>query len=396
MKISRICTRCFVAMLLVAAASLPSCQRAPAGETQDAGLLPLGAMLEMDGRQELVGHWLQVVGVSVAPIVGIAAAGTLGYYRLPPERRSGAFLLYRPAVWITMWLLTGVLLFKDFVLTFFGALKTPLDAVALIADGAAAVLGLGFLLPVLLGHNPTGGDLRLIAADIAMSAAMVFFYLTVWTTFSAVNVLIMLNPLPLVDSALRTVQYGIVTFLFAVALFSPGLGLLAASPVLVFSVWAARRSLRFTRMGLTFAFDTLGRRWRYTRLSPEMGVLAFPTRGVRGMKANRAGRLFRAPDGSLQFRYRRGVVGPTRAVPVTGIQTGPCRVGKGLLAPCIVGEVGESRAAVLFRLPPRYRGHEAGLAPLLGLPQVVEVSAARGLRTLLQGAVTFARPAVAG
>ena len=396
MKIFRTLALPLATVLLVASSVLSSCEKAPSGSTQQNELLPTEDLLDWSGRQQLIAQWLQAVGIGVSPVLGTAAAGTLGYYRLPPERRGEAFLLHQPAVWITLWLLTGLLLFKDFVLTFFGALKMPLDALGVLAHGAAGVLGLGFLLPVLFGHNPTGEDMRLMAGDIALTGAMLFFYVSVFITSSALEVLILLNPVPLVDSAIRTLMYAVVTFFFAAALIHPLTGILAASPVLLFSLWMAGPALRFTRLGLTFALDMLSRRWRSTRVRPEEKVLAFATRAVRGVKTNQPGQLCRASDGSLEFRYRPAKIGPTRCVNVPGAQIGECMVGKALLAPCLLNAQGGSGASVLFRLPPRYRGHEREVGSLLGVSRVVDVSATRGLRTLFRGGVSLSTPAVAG
>ncbi|MEI7928964.1 MAG: hypothetical protein WCH40_10485 [Verrucomicrobiales bacterium] len=94
--------------------------------------------------------------------------------------------------------------------------------------------------------------------------------------------------------------------------------------------------------------------------------------------ARTGGRLVKQEDGSILFRYRRGLVLDVRSIVVPD---GARHVEKGLLSPSMLlredGQ-GEARKALLFL--PRYRGHEERIVEVLGLNGTRDHSLQRGFK----------------
>lgn len=85
-----------------------------------------------------------------------------------------------------------------------------------------------------------------LAGNVAVGAVTLLVYFAVFVTFNTFEVLIVLSPVPLVDTALTGVRTATVTLFFAATYFHPVVGLLVTSPVILLSLWMARKAVRFT------------------------------------------------------------------------------------------------------------------------------------------------------
>lgn len=339
-------------------------------------------VLELGAQVDLVGTWLQTMGIAVSPYLGMAIAATAGNVAAQPAAGEAMPWVYSPGTLVLMWLVVGVLWLKDSLLTFLGPLKMPLDALAIVLQDLGGLIGVVFSGALFFAAITSGGGVGIALAELTTGALMLVFYFCIFVTFGTFDVLILLSPVPLIDTALTGFRTVVVTVFFAAAWLHPLFGLVAVSPILLFSLWAAGRSARFGLAGLTFAADFLFRRWRSLDLQPSAEPLAFSAGKRWGAPTQVRGTLRRDPTGNLVCSYRRWLVGPQRCV-VLEVGGRPLWIGRGSLWPVLLSTDRAGSVVACFRFAPRYRGHEERLAELLGAEGVRDVSLGRGLRDLL-------------
>jgi hypothetical protein len=290
----------------------------------------------------------------------------------------------QPTVWGSILFLVVLVAFKDTVLTVFGPLKVPLDALAEVFHSAGGLLGVLYLgnvafdgwpawlpVPAFAAH----GDLGLLALAVEgpswaeqlgqslLWLVMGTIHVAVWIVFNSVEVVILLNPIPFVDTLLKGLRTSIIGAIALASEVHPVLGLLLALPIILGSFWLLPFALRFGYIGLIFTTDVLAGLigWRG---QPEPPLLAFAGLGCPGVRLYTPGRLERTAQG-LTFTYRPWfLLGQTTLViPDTAtLSTG------------IVSPVVRAAEQTWLRLPPRCCGAEQRLAERLQLGPVTDGS----------------------
>jgi hypothetical protein len=340
-------------------------------------------------------------GIAITPMLGVSAVGAWRYWKSPQELRASLPWFCSPWLWGPGLFFTLLLVLKEPVLGAVPPLKKPVDALEVLENKASILVATPAVVPMFLQAFGSATALALLmegttslplaAVGAAMSipaplaavgytlAAVLFMgaFLAIWLAFHAINILILLSPFGFLDILLRSIKFVVLAVLLVATWISPWLGAAVALLILLASIPIAGWSLRLAWFGSVISWDLLSRRHRNP---PEPGapVAAFTANGALGVPGRAWGRLRRA-DGSLTFTYRPWMVLRSRTVTLAAR---PTRLEKALLCP-LVRDAGAQEAPLLFRLPPRYRTHEAGLAATLGAADVTDAPALRGLKAIV-------------
>ncbi|GGC98426.1 hypothetical protein [Aquisalinus flavus] len=200
--------------------------------------------------------------------------------------------------------------------------------------------------------------------NFLLAAGGLFATLVMWVSAGFIGGLVMLAPIPLFDSLLRSVRGGLIIGLMALAVLAPVIALIAGLVVFAFALWLFPWAFRLMSFGVMNAADFLpfrlgagngARRWDR----------AFSGQGLRELPRRTAGRLVAdAQSGALVFSYSPFFILPRRAVRID--DKAVLTLVEGILMPSLrLGFSGTGPAA--FLLPARYRKRGSELAVRLGL-----------------------------
>ncbi len=343
-------------------------------------------------------------GIAITPMLGVSAVGAWRWWQASAAEREALDWFCSPWVWGPGLFFTLLLLLKEPVLGAAPPLKKPLDALEVVESKVSALVATPAVVPMFLGAfgsaaavSSLAGSLPVpmaavggetMAAPVAIlvyTLAGVLFvgaFLVVWLAFHAVNVLILLSPFGFLDLFLRLIKFGALAVLLVATWISPWLGAAVAAAILVVSIPIAGWSLRLTSFGSIVAWDLLTGRHRRLGADGAAGadgpVVAFTAGRTHGIPTRAVGRL-EAGDGRLSFRYRPWLVLRSRSIDLGSV---PNRLERALVCPQIRETASGDRGDVLFRLPPRYRGHEPRVATSLGCAEVIDAPVLRGVKSV--------------
>ena len=202
-------------------------------------------------------------------------------------------------------------------------------------------------------------------------------FLAVWLCSHAINVLIILSPFSSVDAVLKLMRAGSLVALGLVYLIAPWLAAALCVAIILVALWLAPAAMRLMIFGTRYAFDVL-LPWRGRKRATPESPHVFTFGKLSGLPSRTGGRLVKLEDGSMAFRYRRGLVLDVRTVP---IPDGVRHVEKGLLSPSLLlREEGQSDGRKVLLFLPRYRGHEERIVESLELHGVREHALSRGFK----------------
>jgi hypothetical protein len=223
-------------------------------------------------------------------------------------------------------------------------------------------------------------DLSWLGNSILVPVAMLAFFL-VFLASNAINVLILLSPLAVVDAALKGFRLLVLLTVAATAFANPWLGAVWALIIIGIAYFIAGWSFRLSHFGLVFIWDFVTLRRR--RFQPNQSAnRMFLARQINKVPARSYGKLLRDEKGGLVLKYHPWLVLPER---VLVLPAGRYAVGKGLFYSQIMKEAGQGLIPAML-LPPRYRGHEEELVSIYGLAGVRQAglrAAFRWLKDLL-------------
>ncbi|MEM9236617.1 MAG: hypothetical protein AAGB14_07540, partial [Verrucomicrobiota bacterium] len=185
-----------------------------------------------------------------------------------------------------------------------------------------------------------------------MPLSMIAF-LAVWVCSHAINVLIILSPFSLVDTALKLSRMAMLALIGMFYWIAPWLGAAICVVIIIAAAWLAPSALRLMIFGTRFAGDVL-LPWRAKDSATPERPHVFTLGAVGGLPARTGGRLVPTGDGGLEFRYRRFCVMPEAGVSLPEAER---HITKGVLSPAVY--LGEEKQLLLL---PRYRGREDGIA----------------------------------
>jgi hypothetical protein len=317
-----------------------------------------------------------------SPWLVMAARGAYQYFTTPADQQNRLSITARPWFFGTLSVLLLLVAIKDSVLTFLGPMKMPLDVLGElfhVAGGAAGIAYLGdvaFSTPDASVHPvadvPQTTSWLLPTLTWLMASIV---HLAVWVVFNSIEVAIILNPFPFVDTALKSARTTLVGILSGASAIHPILGFLLALPIFLCCVFVMPIALRMTRLGWVFCFDTLARWFGLAGSSLPQQTMAFTWGRLPGVSLLAYGVVSRTAEGGLVYTVRRMGVLWHRAVPLPA----DCYVGIGTLTPMLLSDEGGT-ATDLLLFPPRYNGREPALAQQLGIGRVENVSLGASLR----------------
>jgi len=334
-----------------------------------------------------------------SPWLAMGVGGAYEYFQASEAERANLGFFAQPAVWISILLLVLLVAFKDVVLSAFSYLKMPLDAIAEILHTTGWFVGLIYLGTAAFGADPPANETASLgfaagpdgglglAGDLLTWLLMAVVHTAVWIVFNTVEVLIILNPVPYVDTALKSIRTFMIAVLALAAQFHPFLGFAVALPVILLSFWFVRWAWRFLLLGWTFSYDTI-RGWFRKSADLPLPVRAFASWSLKGVPLFACGTVERRGN-TIDFIYRKWLFfRKVHAIDPTGAS-----VSSGVLSPLLaIG--GNGVYLTLLRFPPRYVGHETQLASHFGLGDPADGSFQAGFRAIVRQLGTLFRPAI--
>ncbi len=317
------------------------------------------AGMMVNGLEDLVG----ITATGLSPLMVISIASPVVYFLTEADRRTELIFLYQPWFFIPIILVTLLMAFKDTVLTFASYLKMPLDILGILFHLIGFLLGFRLIyhfLDINLGGE--GGPLGTVLT-IAIVVLMFAFYTSVWVLSNVFEVMILINPFPLVDTFLRVSRICVLLVMYVACWIHPALGGIIALPILILSLVTFERSLRTMLLGLRLATDVFLFRsdkvehdaTQLTAFASLGGVLPWMTLGQLIKK-----------NGIWSFTYRRFSIGPTHSIT---IPAGPYVIARGSLFPGLLTQTDKGTQLVL-RFPASYRGREEALADVFDTSEI--------------------------
>jgi len=328
-----------------------------------------------------------ITGVAISPLLGAGAVGAWQYARAKtPEQREKLPWFAQPWFWVPALIIVGICSLKDtFGMAVPAALKKPFDALEAAQHKLSALILAGAFVPLVAsvfreaGVDPSGLNAGVGAGSAALLGAinlswfynaiavplMVAAFLVVFLASNAINTLILLSPLSIVNTGLKAFRLGVLASVAGTALVNPYLGAAWSLVIIAIAYLIAGWSLRLSHFGLVFVWDFLT--LRRTRFIPHPARnWMFLGRKTEKVPIRTYGKVHRDAAGNFVFSYRPWFVLPQRTLT---LPSDNYAIGKGLVYSEILRLQGD-RARPAFVLAPRYRSHEPRLAGIYGLSGV--------------------------
>lgn len=313
----------------------------------------------VNGLEDLVG----ITATGLSPLMVLSIASPVVYFLTEPDRRGELIFLYQPWFFIPIILVTLLMAFKDTVLTFASYLKMPLDILGILFHLIGFLLGFRLIYHFLdINLGAEGGPLGTVLT-VAIIILMFAFYTSVWVLSNVFEVMILINPFPLVDTFLRVSRICVLLVMYLACWIHPALGGLIALPILIISLITFERSLRTMLLGFRLAVDVI--LFRSDKVEEDATQLtAFASLGGT-LPWMTLGKLIKKDD-TWTFAYRRFSIGPTHHIAIT---PGPFVIAKGSLFPGLLTQT-EKGAQLVVRFPASYRGREEALAAVFKTSEI--------------------------
>jgi hypothetical protein len=339
----------------------------------------------------------EITGVAISPLLGVSAVGAWKYlHAQTPQQRASLPWFAQPWFWIPAFVLVTACFLKDTVgITAPRLLKKPLDVADAIEHKISGLIATGAFVPLVIAVFPPAKpeanlasasgflaaiDLSWLGNGLLVPVAMLTFFMVLLAS-NAINVLILLSPLAVVDTALKGFRLLVLLTVTATAFVNPWLGAVWALIIIGIAYFIAGWSFRLSHFGLVFIWEFVTLRRK--RFQPGRSVnRLFLAREINKVPARTYGKLLRDERGRLVLKYHPWLVLPER---VLVLPEGQYAVGKGLFYSQIMRVEARGLAAAML-LPPRYRGHEEQLVAIYDLAGVRDAglrAAFRWLKDLL-------------
>ena len=348
----------------------------------------------------------EVTGVAISPLLGVSGVGVWTYFRTPSEFRGSLPWYCQPLAWgIGLFVLT-LCFFKDTLGTILPAFfKKPLDLLELFENKASAIIASAGFVPLVANQimvhldaseTPSAGMSALAAGGfvaqvpalgavsfsahwIILPLCLIGFFL-VWIVSHALNILILLSPFGLLDTALKAARLGLLSLIAVAFAINPILAAVLSGIVITIAAFLAPSAFRLAVFGTFMGTDYLRSLiWKEEELNAVRGFLA--KRGGTLLKARAFGSLRRSDEGAILFESRFCFFGPKRILSLSDAET--LVVANGMLFPSILGAATETgaRHSLLFLLP-RHRHQIHGISEKLGFEEVRETPLNRGVAAM--------------
>ncbi len=362
-----------------------------AAETQAPGAAP-----EEKAGVELSRSISKITGVAMSPLLGMGVVGAYDYFKAPKEKKDALSWYARPAFWLPVLLLVGVVGCKDaFGTVLPPGLKKPIDVAETIENKVSALVATGAFVPIasavfhssgdaaqaLIGHglNALGFaaiDLKPLLDILLVPFAMVAF-VVVWLVCHAINVLILISPFGAVDAVLKAIRVFLMSLVSVTSFANPYAGAILSLVIILLAYLLAGWSFRMMVFGSVYVWDFCTFRSRRFKPAPN-GNWMFAARKIEKTPIRTYGKLVRNEPGGLVFEYRPWLVMKPRTLT---LPAGTYAVGRGLFYPEIMRVEGENTRTMLV-LPPRYRSHEEAVNAAYGLAGIRDVGLLKGFKAI--------------
>jgi hypothetical protein len=335
----------------------------------------------------------EITGVAISPLLGVSTVGAWKYFHAEtPQQRARLPWFAQPWFWITGFVLVTACFLKDTLgIAAPRLLKKPLDVADALEHKISGLVATGAFVPLVIAVFPPAEpeaalqgangflaaiDLSWLGNGILVPVAMIAFFL-VFLASNAINVLILLSPFAVVDTALKGFRLLVLLTIPATAFANPWLGAAWALVIIGIAYFIAGWSFRLSHFGLVFIWDIVTLRSR--RFAPDKSANRMMlARQINQVPARTYGTLRRDDQGRLVLHYRPWLVLRKRTLV---LPEGQYAIGQGLFYSQIMRVEGRGVRAVML-LPPRYRGHEEALVLIYGLAGVREAGLLAAFRWL--------------
>jgi len=328
-----------------------------------------------------------VTGVAISPLLGAGAVGAWKYTRAhTDEERAKLPWFAQPWFWVPALIIVGLCSLKDtFGIVVPAALKKPFDVLETAQHKLSALILAGAFVPLVASvFQEAGADPSSLNASLAGGGAVMFgainlswlynaiavplliaAFVVVFLASNAINTLILLSPLSIVNTALKAFRLGVLATVAGTAFINPYLGAIWSLIIICIAYFIAGWSLRLSFFGLAFVWDFLTLRRK--RFTPDPTVnWMFLGRKTEKVPIRTYGKVRRDTEGKFVFDYRSWFMLPQRTLI---LPAGAFVAGQGLIYSEILRLEGE-RARPAFLLSQRYRSHESELVAIYGLDGV--------------------------
>jgi hypothetical protein len=309
-----------------------------------------------------------------------------------PQQRARLPWFAQPWFWITGFVLVTACFLKDTLgIAAPRLLKKPLDVADALEHKISGLVATGAFVPLVIAVFPPAEpeaalqgangflaaiDLSWLGNGILVPVAMIAFFL-VFLASNAINVLILLSPFAVVDTALKGFRLLVLLTIPATAFANPWLGAAWALLIIGIAYFIAGWSFRLSHFGMVFIWDIVTLRSR--RFVPDKSANRMMlARQINRVPARTYGTLRRDEQEGLILQYRPWLVLPKRTLV---LPAGQYAIGQGLFYSQIMRVEGRGVRAVML-LPPRYRGHEEELVSIYGLTGTREAGLLAAFRWL--------------
>jgi hypothetical protein len=335
----------------------------------------------------------EITGVAISPLLGVSAVGAWKYFHAQtPQQLARLPWFAQPWFWIPAFVLVTACFLKDTVgIAAPRLLKKPLDVLDALEHKISGLIAVGAFVPLIVSVFPPAEpettllgqsgflaaiDLSWLGNGMAVPVAMITFFI-VWLASNAINILILLSPFRIVDTALKGFRLLVLLTVTATAFANPWLGAVWALIVIGLAWCIAGWSFRLSHLGLVFMWDFIT--LRRNRFVPDPAAnRMFLARKINKVPARSYGKLLRDAKGGLVLIHRPWLVLRERALV---LPEGSYAINRGLFYSQIMKVESRGLTAALL-LPPRYRGHEEELVPIYGLAAVRDAGLRAAFRWL--------------
>jgi hypothetical protein len=346
----------------------------------------------------------EITGVAISPLLGVSAVGAWQYFHAQTlQQRARLPWFAQPWFWIPAFVLVTACFLKDTVgITAPRLLKKPLDVADAIEHKISGLIATGAFVPLVIAifppskpeaawHGSTGFlaaiDLSWLGNGLLVPVAMLAFFM-VFLASNAINILILLSPFAVMDTALKGFRLLVLLTVTVTAFLNPWVGAVWALIIIGIAYFIAGWSFRLSHFGLVFVWELVTLRRKRFVPDPSANRM-FLARQTNKVPARSYGKLLREEQGSLVLKYRPWLVLPERTLV---LHKGRYAVGKGLFYSQIM-KVEEQGLTPAMLLPPRFRGHEEALVSIYGLTGVRDAGLRAALRWLKESVGFSAQPA---
>jgi hypothetical protein len=323
----------------------------------------------------------EVTGVAISPLLGVSTVGAWRYFHAnTPQQRARLPWFAQPWFWIAGFVLVTACFLKDTLgITAPRLVKKPLDVADAIEHKISGLVAAGAFVPLVIAVFPPAEpeaalhgsygflaaiDLSYLGNGLLVPAALLAFFF-VFLASNAINVLILLSPFAVMDTALKGFRLLVLLTVAGTAFISPWVGVTWALVIILIAYCIAGWSFRLSHFGLIFIWDIVT--VRSGRFVPDKAAnRMLVARAMDHVPARTYGTLRRDEAGNLVLHYRPWLVLPKRTLV---LPQGQYVIGKGLFYSQIMRVADRGLFAVML-LPPRYRGHEETLVSIYGLAGV--------------------------